>query len=80
MTRRNLMNAKRYAALQYRGPGTDLRVGLADDHRWMGGLTTAANGITGNPNIPTEEVFTTPHCLRTKASSPAPSRCPTRAR
>ena len=31
----------------------------------MGGLTTAANGITGNPNIPTEEVFTTPHCQRT---------------
>jgi aminopeptidase len=66
MTRRNMMNAKRYAALQYRGPGTDLRVGLADEHRWMGGLTTAANGITGNPNIPTEEVFTTPHCLRTE--------------
>ena len=66
MTRRNLMNAKRYAALHYRGPGTDLRVGLADDHRWMGGLTTAANGITGNPNIPTEEVFTTPHAQRTE--------------
>jgi aminopeptidase len=64
MTRRNAMNAKRYAALHYRGPGTDLRVGLADEHRWMGGLTTAANGITGNPNIPTEEVFTTPHCRR----------------
>jgi aminopeptidase len=64
MTRRNQLNAKRYAALQYRGPGTDLRIGLADEHRWMGGLTTAANGITGNPNIPTEEVFTTPHRLR----------------
>ncbi len=65
MTRRNMMNAKRYAALRYRGPGTDLRVGLADEHRWMGGLTTAGNGMTGNPNIPTEEVFTTPHCQRT---------------
>src|ERR1700722_15975677 len=64
MARRNTMNARRYAALHYRGPGTDLRVGLADEHRWMGGLTTAANGITGNPNIPTEEVFTTPHCRR----------------
>lgn len=68
MTRRNMMNAKRYAALQYRGPGTNLRVGLADEHRWMGGLTTAANGITGNPNIPTEEVFTTPHCQRTEGT------------
>jgi len=66
MARRNMMNAKRYDALQYRGPGTNLRVGLADEHRWMGGLTTAANGITGNPNIPTEEVFTTPHCQRTE--------------
>lgn len=65
MSWRNRLNARRYAALQYRGPGTDLRVGLADEHRWMGGLTTAANGITGNPNIPTEEVFTTPHCQRT---------------
>lgn len=65
MARREMLNARRYAALHYRGPGTDLRVGLADAHRWMGGLTTAANGITGNPNIPTEEVFTTPHCRRT---------------
>ena len=34
----------------------------------MGGLTTAANGITGNPNIPTEEVFTTPHCRRVEGT------------
>jgi aminopeptidase len=64
MARRKLLNAKRYAALHFRGPGTDLRVGLADEHEWMGGLSTARNGITGNPNIPTEEVFTTPHCRR----------------
>jgi aminopeptidase len=64
MARRQLLNAKRYAALHFRGPGTDLRVGLADEHEWMGGLSTARNGITGNPNIPTEEVFTTPHCRR----------------
>jgi aminopeptidase len=62
MARRRLLNQKRYAALHFRGPGTDLRVGLADQHEWMGGLSTARNGITGNPNIPTEEVFTTPHC------------------
>ena len=29
--------ARRYAALHFRGPGTDLRVGLADDHEWNGG-------------------------------------------
>ena len=68
MARRRLLNAKRYAALHFRGPGTDLRVGLADDHEWMGGLSTARNGITGNPNIPTEEVFTTPHCRRVEGT------------
>ena len=55
------LNERRYSALQYRGPETDFRLGLADDHLWMGGGTTAANGIYCIPNIPTEEVFTTPH-------------------
>jgi aminopeptidase len=55
------LNEKRYAALQYRGPGTDFRLGLADDHLWIGGGTTAGNGIYCIPNLPTEEVFTTPH-------------------
>ena len=55
------MNEKRYSALQYRAPGTDFRLGLADDHLWMGGGTTAGNGLYCIPNIPTEEIFTTPH-------------------
>jgi aminopeptidase len=55
------LNEKRYAALHYRGPGTDFRLGLADDHLWFGGGTTAGNGIYCIPNMPTEEVFTTPH-------------------
>ena len=55
------LNEKRYATLHYRGPGTDFRLGLADDHLWMGGGTTAGNGIYCIPNMPTEEVFTTPH-------------------
>lgn len=60
-SRTRSLNEKRYAALHFRGPGTDLRVGLADDHEWVGGSTTARNGLVCNPNIPTEEVFTTPH-------------------
>ena len=36
-------------------------VGLADDHEWAGGASTAKNGIVCNANMPTEEVFTTPH-------------------
>lgn len=58
------MNGKRYAALQYRGPGTDFRLGLSDGHVWMGGGTTAGNGLYCIPNIPTEEIFTTPHMNR----------------
>lgn len=56
-----ILNKKRFAALQYRAPGTDLRIGLAEDHLWLGGGSTAKNGIACMPNMPTEEVFTTPH-------------------
>jgi aminopeptidase len=55
------LNTIRYSALHYRGPGTDFRLGLADDHLWLGGGTTAGNGLYCIPNLPTEEVFTTPH-------------------
>ncbi|HHX89741.1 MAG TPA: aminopeptidase [Paracoccus sp.] len=55
------LNDHRFAALHFTGPGTDLMVGLADGHAWHGGASTARNGIVCNPNIPTEEVFTTPH-------------------
>jgi aminopeptidase len=58
------LNGQRFKALHYLGPGTDLMIGLADGHEWVGGASTAKNGITCNPNIPTEEVFTTPHCRR----------------
>jgi aminopeptidase len=59
-----LLNQRRYAALRFRGPDTDLTVGLADGHAWCGGEAPAKNGIVCNPNIPTEEVFTTPHKAR----------------
>jgi len=59
--RADRLNEKRYSALHFRGPGTDLKVGLADDHLWLGGGTLAGNGRYCIPNMPTEEVFTTPH-------------------
>ena len=62
--RTSFLNGKRYEALRFRGPGTDLRVGLSDGHLWLGGAEPAKNGIVCNPNIPSEEVFTTPHCVR----------------
>lgn len=62
--RTTFLNEKRYFALKFKGPETDLTVGLADEHWWEGGASTAKNGVTCNPNIPTEEVFTTPHMGR----------------
>ncbi len=56
-----MLNEKRYSALKYTAPGTDFLLGLADDHLWLGGGTTAGNGLYCIPNMPTEEVFTTPH-------------------
>lgn len=58
------LNEQRFRALHFKGPGTDLTVGLADGHKWAGGASLAKNGITCNPNIPSEEVFTTPHAQR----------------
>ena len=59
----DMLNAKRFSALHFKSADgtTDLKVGLADDHLWAGGGTTAGNGIYCQPNIPTEECFTTPH-------------------
>jgi len=59
----DFLNHKRYHSLRFHTPdgSTDLTVGLADQHLWAGGGTTAGNGIYCQPNIPTEECFTTPH-------------------
>jgi len=62
------LNAKRFDALHFSGPGTDLLVGLADGHLWLGGSEPAKNGVVCNPNIPSEEVFTTPHLRRVEGT------------
>ena len=58
------LNERNFNSLHFQGPGTNLFVGLAEDHEWMGGASMAQNGIICNPNIPSEEVFTTPHAHR----------------
>ena len=60
------LNERRFDALRYRGPGTDLTVGLLPNSKWVGGGTTTVDGIDYVPNIPTEEVFTTPDPARTE--------------
>jgi aminopeptidase len=63
-SRTEWLNGQRFSALKYSGPGTDLTIGLADGHEWEGGASMAKNSVICNPNIPTEEVFTTPHARR----------------
>jgi aminopeptidase len=61
LRRTEFLNKRRYRALKYKGPGTDLMLGLAEEHVWKGGGGKALNGVFCNANIPTEEVFTAPH-------------------
>src|SRR5262249_11492571 len=60
------LNELRIDALRYRGPGTDLTVGLLPESRWMGCESATAEGIPYVANMPTEEVFTTPDWRRTE--------------
>ena len=55
------LNERRFHAVHFQGPGTDLTVGLAEGHLWQGGATPTKKGRLCNPNLPTEEVFTAPH-------------------
>jgi len=59
--RSEYLNAKRYAALHYKAPGTDLTVGLPPGHVWDSAGSTTQGGIFYIANMPTEEVYTLPH-------------------
>ena len=53
---------EQFSAVHFSNPaGTDLTVGLADDHQWDGGSLIGATGRETVPNMPTDEVFTAPH-------------------
>jgi aminopeptidase len=47
-------------AVRYHGEGTDLTAGLPEGAVWVGGGLTTPAGVTYLPNLPTEEVFTSP--------------------
>jgi aminopeptidase len=55
-------------AVRFRGPGTDLTVGLLPETRWLGGGITTRNGVEHVPNLPTEEVFACPDWRRTEGT------------
>jgi aminopeptidase len=67
--RAELLNDMRIDSLRYRGPGTDLTVGLLPESRWQGCESETAEGIPYVANMPTEEVFTTPDCRRTEGTA-----------
>ena len=59
------LNERHFDALHYTSDnGTDLTIGLTDKHVWDGGSTATPAGVEFFPNIPTEEVFTSPDCER----------------
>jgi aminopeptidase len=62
------INALQPDAIRYRGPGTDLTVGLLPNAHWDGAEFTTASGIPYVANMPTEEVFTTPDCRRAEGT------------
>ena len=61
------LNERRFARLRYRGPGTDLTIGLHPESEWQTALETSA-GIEHIANMPTEEVFTTPDARLTEGT------------
>jgi len=58
------LTERRFDALRYRGPGTELTVGLLPSSRWEGGGDQTRDGVPFVANLPTEEVFTSPDCRR----------------
>ena len=54
------LNERRFDALHFEGPGTDLTVGLLPSSRWESGRSVTVDGIVHLPNLPTEETFTAP--------------------
>jgi aminopeptidase len=65
-SRAKSLDARRFDALRFRGPGTDLVVGLLEGSRWLYATFETTSGIRHMPNLPTEEVFTTPDLRRTE--------------
>ena len=59
------MTERAFDAIELRGPGTELSIGMLPTHRWWAADFTRADGLRHLPNLPTEEVFTTPDPLRT---------------
>jgi aminopeptidase len=62
--RADALNTRAFDAIRFHGPGTDLTVGLNPGTRWLCATFETAKGIRHMPNLPTEEVFTSPDWRR----------------
>src|SRR5439155_25799570 len=77
-SRAALLTERRFDALRFTGPGTDLTIGLTSAFNWGAGTLETAGGTVHVPNMPTEEVFTEPHGRRT-GGTVRPTRPPATA-
>jgi aminopeptidase len=64
--RAQLLNERAFDAVRFRGPGTDLTIGISPATRWDAAGLETAKGRRHVPNMPTEEVFTAPDARRTE--------------
>jgi aminopeptidase len=62
------LTERHFEGVRYRGPGTELDVGLIEGHRWLAGRARTAEGRPHVANMPTEEVFTSPHRMRAEGT------------
>ena len=62
------LNERRFDAIRFRGPGTDLTVGLLPGSRFLCATFERRDGLEHLPNVPTEEVFTCPDWRRTEGT------------
>lgn len=58
------LDDQKFEYLKYEGPGTNLTVYLAENHKWVGGSSVTFDGVKYIANIPTEEIFTAPHAMK----------------
>jgi len=54
------LTERAFSSLRFRGPETDLAIGLIEGHRWLAADFPTTWGPAPVVNLPTEEVFTTP--------------------
>ncbi len=62
------LDERRFDALRFRGPGTDLLIGLCYRHRWLTAAEVSVEDVPHVVNVPTEEVYTTPDRRRTEGT------------